>query len=132
MTNYKNIFGKPVKFLTTDPDNEQAEGQIWYNSTAGVFKDVIVNKAWSSSGSLNFSRPGGGQAGAGTQTVGLVFGGNTSTGPTTSTEEYNGVGFVLGGNLNTGRYMLGGAGTQTAALGFGGEPPPSGLNVSES
>jgi hypothetical protein len=38
MTNYKNIFGKPVKFLSTDPDNAEAEGQIWYNSTSVLLK----------------------------------------------------------------------------------------------
>jgi hypothetical protein len=48
MTNYKNIFGKPVKFLATDPDNAEAEGQVWYNSTAGDFKSIVALEAWSS------------------------------------------------------------------------------------
>jgi len=45
MSTYKNLIGKDVNFLTTDPDNDAAEGQIWYNSTAGVFKDLIVGQA---------------------------------------------------------------------------------------
>ena len=131
MTTYRNIHGRSIRAVTTDPTAEVTEGEIWYNTGSDTFKSILSVEAWSSSGALNFSRPGGGQAGAGTQTVGLVFGGNGPTGPTTSSEEYDGVGFVSGGNLNTGRYMLGGAGTQTAALGFGGEPPPSGVDNSE-
>ena len=51
MATYKEIFGKQVKFLSSDPANE-AEGQIWYNSTSGTFKSVLVSEAWSSSGSI--------------------------------------------------------------------------------
>ena len=40
MSTYKNLIGKNVNFLTTDPDNDAAEGQIWYNSTNGAFKDL--------------------------------------------------------------------------------------------
>jgi hypothetical protein len=39
MATYKEIFGKQIKFLSSDPANE-AEGQIWYNSTSGTFKSV--------------------------------------------------------------------------------------------
>ena len=59
MTDYKNIHGKRVKFFTSDLDNAQAEGQIFYNSTdattsaAGVFnfKTVVASAAWSAAGS---------------------------------------------------------------------------------
>ena len=37
MSTYKNLIGKDVNFLTTDPDNDAAEGQIWYNSTSDAF-----------------------------------------------------------------------------------------------
>jgi hypothetical protein len=43
MTTYKELFGKAVKYLSTDPDNAQAEGQVWYNSTSGTFKSI---EAW--------------------------------------------------------------------------------------
>ena len=33
MADYKNIIGKPIKLVSTNLDNSQAEGQIWYNST---------------------------------------------------------------------------------------------------
>ena len=37
-------------------DNNQAEGQIWYNSTDGVFKNIIANKAFSSGANLITAR----------------------------------------------------------------------------
>jgi hypothetical protein len=48
MTTYKELFGKAVKYLSTDPDNAQAEGQVWYNSTSGTFKSIVASEAWSS------------------------------------------------------------------------------------
>ena len=48
MSTYKNLIGKNVNSLATDPDNDAAEGQIWYNSTAGVFKNVAGASTWSS------------------------------------------------------------------------------------
>ena len=71
--------------------------------------------AWTSGGNLGTARYN--LAGAGTQTVGLAFGG---TGPTAATEEYNGSTWTAGGSLNTARNFLAGAGTQTAGLAFGG------------
>jgi hypothetical protein len=44
MSTYKNLIGKDVNFLSTDPDNAQAEGQIWYNSTAGVNRKKRCNR----------------------------------------------------------------------------------------
>jgi len=121
MTDYKNIFGKPVKFLATDPDNAEAEGQIWYNSSDNVFKDVVVGEAWSSA-SNTVSLSSYGRGGAGTQTAALVFAGS-DPGPVNTTEEYNGSGWVLGGNFNTARLYGAGAGTQTTGLAFAGNTP---------
>src|SRR5210317_2203406 len=101
MTNYKNIFGKPVKFLATDPDNAEAEGQIWYNSTSGTFKSVVTLEAWSSASNMIEGRRAGGYAG--TQTAGLAYGGRAGPGgggttDVASTEEYNGLGWSTGGS----------------------------------
>ena len=41
MTTYKEIFGKQIKQLSSDPTDAEAEGQVWYNTTAGVFKTVL-------------------------------------------------------------------------------------------
>jgi hypothetical protein len=124
MTTYKELFGKAVKYLSTDPDNAQAEGQVWYNSTSGTFKSIVAGAAWSAASpgiTARGSLPGGG----GTQTAAFVAGGYNGTTDIANTEEYNGSGWSNGGNLNTARYGLGGAGTLTAGLVFGGhENPP--------
>jgi hypothetical protein len=121
MSTYKNLIGKDVNFLSTDPDNAQAEGQIWYNSTAGVFKDLIVGQAWSSASSITTPRFNMG-SGNTPVTAGLIFGG---TGKSVATEEYNGSGWSNGGSMGTGRYQLSGFGTQTAGLGAGGYASPA-------
>jgi collagen type VII alpha len=118
MTTYKELFGKAVKYLSTDPDNAQAEGQVWYNSTSGTFKSIIVGAAWSSGSPLITARYYAG--GAGTQTAGLVFGGAVNPPFVAVTEEYNGSGWSTGGSLSTARTGMTGAGTQTAGLCVGG------------
>ena len=115
MTTYKELFGKAVKYLSSDPAND-AEGQVWYNSTSGTFKSVVATAAWSSGSPLITARRN--LAGAGTQTAGLGFGGGPPI--TVATEEYNGSGWVTGGNMGTARYALAGCGTQTAGLAFAG------------
>ena len=121
MATYKEIFGKEVKVLSSDPTNE-VEGQIWYNTTSRTFKSVVAGAAWSSASPLGTERTS--TASCGTQTAGLWFGGETPAGANNATEEYNGSGFSTGGNLNTGRYYLVGAGTQTAGLAAGGSVLP--------
>ena len=128
MATYKEIFGKQVKFLSSDPANE-AEGQIWYNSTSGTFKSVLVSEAWSSSGSMISGRSTLAGASAGTQTATVFFGGYDGS-VSNLTEEYDGVGWTVGGNLGTARYYIGGSGTLTAGLGFtGGAGTPGGSNA---
>ena len=124
MTTYKELFGKAVKYLSTDPDNAQAEGQVWYNSTSGTFKSIVSGAAWSSGSPLITGRVALG--GAGTQTAALAAGGSLPVSPyqVTATEEYNGSGWSSGGNMGTARYALAGSGTQTAALAFGGSSYP--------
>jgi hypothetical protein len=76
---------------------------------------------WAGGGSLITARWGSG--GAGTQNVGLAFGGaNTSSenSKCTCTEEYNGTSWSAGGALITARTALGGAGTQNEAIALGG------------
>ena len=43
MATYKEIIGKDINYLSSDLDNEQAVGQIWYNSTEGAFKSMIAS-----------------------------------------------------------------------------------------
>ena len=130
MTTYKEIFGKQIKQLSTDPTDTQAEGQVWYNSTSGTFKTVVASGAWSSGANTISNVYAGG--GAGTQTAGLGFGGNTGPANTNATYEYNGTGWSnVPATLGTARSYVSSAaaGTQTATLvvgGEGGSPSPSG------
>jgi hypothetical protein len=60
-------------------------------------------------------------AGAGTQTAGLAFGGETNGGnPSAATEAYNGTSWTIDTSMSTARRFLGGTGTQPAGLAFGG------------
>jgi hypothetical protein len=131
MSTYKNLIGKDVNFLSTDPDNAEAEGQIWYNSTSGTFKSVVASSAWVSSTPLPIATSQSG--GAGVNTASLVFGGSSpANNAEDATYEYNGSGYTNSGDLNTSRTGISGAGTQTAALGAGGYLFPGGSNHTET
>jgi hypothetical protein len=80
--------------------------------------NVTTAAAWASGGNIGTARRF--LAGAGTQTAGLGFGGNSGATYVNNTEEYDGSTWAGGGNLGTARAYLAGCGTQTAGLGFGG------------
>ena len=124
MTTYKQLFGKYVINVTSDPTSADAEGQIWYNSTSGTFKTALGSYGvWSSGGNLNTARRS--LAGAGTQTATLAFGGDSAGVVTGATESYNGTSWTtLPATMGTARHQLAGCGTQTAALAFAGTVPP--------
>tara|TARA_R100000697_G_scaffold112165_1_gene129626 strand:- start:333 stop:2276 length:1944 start_codon:yes stop_codon:yes gene_type:complete len=130
MTDYKAIVGKGIKVVSTNIDNAEGEGQIWFNSTTGEFKDILNLQAWASSGSIVTARFGCGTADQGPQTAGLIFGGYTPS-FTANTEEYNGAGFQVGGALPAAVADNKGCGTQTAALSFMGLSNPS-THIAES
>jgi hypothetical protein len=111
MTTYNELAGFRVNYLSTDPTlNSGNEGQVWYNSTSGQLKSLVQIKAWSAGGNMGTARNNLG--GAGTQTLGLAFGG-FATAATNATEEYNGASWTAGGNLGTARYNIGGCGTNS-------------------
>ncbi len=121
MTTYRNIHGRAIQPLATNPTEPVAEGQIWYNTTNDTFKSVLAAEAFSSSAPLATKREGGGAFG--TQTTAIICGGETPS-VSGATEEYNGIGFSAGGTMNTARYRLQGtAGTATAGIVFGGVEP---------
>ena len=120
MAGYNEIRGLRVKYLSADPSNAE-DGQVWYNSTTGNLRvQGIGVGAWASASPLITGRQG--LAGGGTQTACAFWGGS---GPTNSTEEYNGSGFSTGGNLPYSAVYLAGCGTQTAGLACGGDPGPT-------
>ena len=134
MSTYEKIHGRSIQAVTTDPTEEVAEGQVWYNTTSDTFKSVLTLEAFSSSANLNTGRYN--HTGVGSDTAGLVFGGDTGPPPETrraETEEYNGSGWTSSSNMNTTRDLTGGFGIQTAAATAGGRtaPSPSGTNNTE-
>ena len=115
MSEYKSIRGGKVKNYTTDPDNPYA-GQVWFNETEGelrVRKNTLTS-AWASGGNLNTARSLAG--GSGTQTAALAFGGNSTPGDKTVTEQYDGSSWTEVNDMNTGRQQFGGCGTQTMSM----------------
>ena len=129
MSDYKNIIGKPIKFLATDPDNDAAEGQIWYNSTSDVFKNVIVNTAFSSGANLITSRSDF-RGTFGTQSAFKGAGGFTTLPPgntpaITNVEDYDGTGFSTATALPLATRNQAGGGTQTAGWVAGGRRYPT-------
>ena len=134
MSTYEKIHGRSIQAVTTDPTEEVAEGQVWYNTTSDTFKSVLTLEAFSSSANLNTGRYN--HTGVGSDTAGLIFGGDTGPPPETrraETEEYNGSGWTSSSNMNTTRDLTGGFGIQTAAATAGGRtaPSPSGTNNTE-
>ena len=132
MSTYRTLKGYNIKSVTSDPSNTK-EGQIWYNDTSNKIRvNTVKPAAWASGGNLNTARFAMNQ-GAGTQTAGLVAGGNPSNSTLAVAEEYNGTSWAEQNDLNTSRQMMGAAGTQTASVFFGGRliPPPSAKNETE-
>ena len=135
MSDYQDITGTRIKYLSSDPTLESSyEGQIGYNSTTGVNKALVAIEAFHSGTDLITKRFVA--AGTGTATAGLVSGGDTGGDTKTgATEEFNEAVGLLSGSMNTPRSYVAGAGTQTASLGFSGytypPPNPCGSNACE-
>ena len=127
MSTYRNIHGRSIKSISTDPTAEVTEGEIWYNTTSETFKTVVLSESWSSGNSMATGRYN--LAGSGTQTAGLIAGG-TTPGIVTNTEHYDGIGWRNGGALNTGRDSAPMFGFSTAAVFAGGyAPSPNGARA---
>jgi hypothetical protein len=124
MTTYKELFGKFVQNLSSDPTSTDAEGQIWYNSTSGTFKTALGSYgAWAAGGNMNTARRIA-NGGVGTQTAALAISGSSpGAGAIAAVESYNGTSWTTNPvSVNTGRPDGAASGTQTAALFFGGAP----------
>ena len=115
MATYKQIFGKAIKFLDSDPSAEGI-GQVWYNSVSNTFKTFYNPAAWSAGGNLNTARDSLMTACRATIAANLCFGGHTSPALVTATESYNGTAWTAVNSLPTAKQLGGGAGTQGAAV----------------
>ena len=124
MATYRELHGKALKTVTTNPSDDAAEGQIWFNSTDNTFKSAVASGVWHSAAARLFSDAPAGQGG--TQNAAWTCGDDSP--PGTNTEEYNGTGWSVGGTLNTARRYGHGWGAQTAAITASGSPP-SGPNT---
>tara|TARA_Y100001937_G_scaffold50275_1_gene69932 strand:+ start:143 stop:1126 length:984 start_codon:yes stop_codon:yes gene_type:complete len=122
MATYKDLHGTRVNVVSSNPSNPK-EGQVWYNSTLGTLKGYVLAPASvSSGGNLGTARTQAG--GAGTQTAGLIYGGETPS-ITNATEEYDGSSWTAGGTCPASKTDMHASGTQTAALWGGGSPSSS-------
>jgi hypothetical protein len=104
MATYKGIQGFGVETLASDPTEPGSVGQIFYNSTEGVFKTVkpggVSAGTWASGGPMNTARAQ--ISGAGTKDAALVFSGSVP--PVSAlTESYNGSSWTEVNDLNTAR-----------------------------
>jgi hypothetical protein len=121
MATYEEIHGKRVETFSSDPTLDSTyEGQVWFNSTSGTLKTVVTSDAFISATPMPVAKSTWHRAG--TMTAGLFCAGNSSTGFTTSTEEWNGSGFSQGGAIGTALYVNTGFGTQTAGVSAAGRP----------
>ena len=124
MATYRELHGRSIQAVTTDPTGEVAEGQIWYNTTTDTFKSVLVTEAWASASSLNNNSQG--RAGFGSQAAAVAGPGQGPSGSIQVTEEYNGSGWSNGNNSTRSaaeNQYTSGAGTPTAgAMASGGYP----------
>ena len=123
MSTYENLHGRRVNVVSSNPSSPE-EGEVWYNSTLGLLKGYVLAPATiSSGGNLGTARTQAG--GAGTQTAGLIYGGETPA-LTGVTEEYDGTSWTGGGTCPATKTDMHASGTQTAALWGGGSPSSSG------
>jgi len=120
MTTFKEIRGKLIRTLDTDPTPAtNYQGEIWYNKTIGVLKAAeVLAAAWSSGGNLTTSRFQAGMVG--TKSAALIIGSENPGGDIATVEEYNGSSWSPSPSINTARQGLGSTGTISAAIAMGG------------
>ena len=129
MTDYKTIRGKKIKIFSTDLDNAESEGQIFYNSTDFNFKTSIATAAFSAGANLITSRSDF-RGTFGTQSAFKGAGGFTTLPPgntpaITNVEDYDGTGFSTATALPLATRNQAGGGTQTAGWIAGGRRFPT-------
>jgi len=129
MATYREIHGKAVKSLSTDPSGETDAGQIWYNTSSDSFKSILNLEAWSSAAPLSQKRTD--PSGFGIQTANVCATGNIP--PRTGvTEEYNGTGWAAGGTASqAGQYRAGFGTLAAGAIAGARTPAPAASNATE-
>ena len=118
MASYKQSVGTAVtNYAGNNPG--VAEGELWYDSSAYVWKyqypNVTTTGSWSTQNSLNTARQA--LAGSGSSTAALAFGGlggGPTNDPQSVTELWDGSNWTEVNDLNTARGYLAGTGTSTS------------------
>jgi hypothetical protein len=129
MSTYREIHGKSIKSLSTDPSDDYAAGQIWYNTNSDTFKSILNIEAWSSAAPLSQKRTD--PSGFGIQTANVCATGNIPP-RTAVTEEYDGNGWTGGGTASQAGQYRAGFGTLTAgAIAGARTPAPAASNATE-
>ena len=96
MTDFKAIFGKKIKFLTTDLTmSSVTEAELFYRKRDSEFKVGVNLAAFASGGNMGTARCGI-SGNVGTQTAGLAVGGDGGS-TTNITEEY--VSYITSGSF---------------------------------
>ena len=120
MSTYREIIGKKIKKVSSDP-SDGLDGEMWYNSTTGTLRGLALVEAWSSGADLGTAAY---QAGSfGTHTAGVRVGGVAGGSKMSNVEHYNGTGWSNATAFPAAIATGSGAGTQTAGLIMGGKSP---------
>ena len=119
MSTYKEINGKKVEYLASDPSAPYA-GQVWYNysSQSLKFNAGTLVQSWSTQNTMTYGRKDPGSAGS-VYNAGIAIGGQISGANENRVESYNGSWTNVTGLPND-RTRIATTGTQTLALGCGG------------
>lgn len=126
MSDYSAIKGSKIQSLSSDP-SDPYEGQIWYNSTTGEFKeyDVYSVGVWSTGAPMGVYRSQMTQTGTQTNAISM-----TGVSPDNDYEllsqSWNGSAWTTTASMNTGRRLAGSAGaSSTSAIAIGGDVGPT-------
>ena len=112
MTTYRQIHGRSIQAVTTDPTGDVAEGQIWYNTTSDTFKSVLTQEAWVASNKMNTPRAT--MAGGGVRTSAIISGKHGANPSDASlAESYNGTGWSNLTNVPAPRGYASGTGSDS-------------------
>ena len=108
MTTYRNIHGRSIQALSTDPTESVAEGQIWYNTGSDTFKSILISEAWASGNPILTGRYNGIASGGPTsQSSGMVIAGGYTGSIVSNVETWNGTSWATAPSLGTARDQLG-------------------------
>ena len=113
MSTYREIIGKKIKKVSSDPSSG-LDGEMWYNSTTGTLRGRAIIEAWVSTSPM--SSPRATMAGGGTNTSAITTGKNgANPSDAAFAESYNGTGWANETNVPTALGYASGTGSSSEA-----------------